>query len=141
MTETQNIHATTVDIDGRGVLICGKSGSGKSTLGLSLIGLGARLVADDQTFLETQNNVVLAKGATHLSGIIEARGVGFIRVPFIETTEIGLMIDMDQVEAHRLPQPEYRHILGIPIKTLRSTHGTGFAAAVFYLVKNGEVDL
>ena len=41
------MHATTVALRGRGLLILGPSGSGKSTLALQLMAVGARLVADD----------------------------------------------------------------------------------------------
>jgi HPr kinase/phosphorylase len=43
------LHATTVAIGGRGVLILGPSGSGKSGLALELMAMGAGLVADDRT--------------------------------------------------------------------------------------------
>ena len=38
------IHATTVAIDGRGVMIRGGSGQGKSALALQMIAMGAELV-------------------------------------------------------------------------------------------------
>ena len=41
------LHASTVAIAGRGLLILGASGAGKSALALSLIALGAMLVADE----------------------------------------------------------------------------------------------
>ncbi|MDX5349528.1 MAG: serine kinase, partial [Paracoccaceae bacterium] len=44
----QIVHATSVAVDGRGLLILGPSGAGKSSLALRLIALGARLVADDR---------------------------------------------------------------------------------------------
>lgn len=42
-------HACTVEIDGCAVLIAGRSGAGKSSLTAGLLGIGARLVADDLT--------------------------------------------------------------------------------------------
>src|SRR3546814_10156556 len=47
----QTVHATTVALDGTGVLLRGPAGSGKSDLALRLIDQGARLVADDRTAL------------------------------------------------------------------------------------------
>ncbi len=41
------IHAAAVEIDGRGVLLCGASGSGKSTLALALVERGARYLSDE----------------------------------------------------------------------------------------------
>ncbi len=40
-------HACMVEVDGCAVLIAGRSGAGKSSLTAALLGLGARLVADD----------------------------------------------------------------------------------------------
>ncbi|GAA0307859.1 hypothetical protein GCM10009087_17350 [Sphingomonas oligophenolica] len=46
------IHGTSVEIDGKAWLICGRSGAGKSTLGAALIASGAaRLIADDLSLL------------------------------------------------------------------------------------------
>jgi hypothetical protein len=41
------VHASAVEIGGRGYLICGASGAGKSTLAAGLIARGARLISDD----------------------------------------------------------------------------------------------
>ncbi|MEE9317578.1 MAG: hypothetical protein V3U48_04730, partial [Rhodospirillales bacterium] len=41
----EQIHATCVEMDGKGVLLMGPPGSGKSDLALRLIDGGARLVA------------------------------------------------------------------------------------------------
>jgi hypothetical protein len=48
------IHGTSVEIDGKAWLICGKSGAGKSTLGAALVASGAaRLIGDDLSVLES----------------------------------------------------------------------------------------
>ncbi len=41
------IHGSAVEIDGRGVMICGRSGNGKSSLAAGLIAAGGRLISDD----------------------------------------------------------------------------------------------
>ena len=53
-------HATTVAIDGRGVLDRGAPGGGKSDLALRLIDAGARLVADDQNGLRRDGGRLIA---------------------------------------------------------------------------------
>jgi hypothetical protein len=46
------IHGTSIEIDGKGWLICGPSGAGKSTLGAALVASGVgRLIADDLSVL------------------------------------------------------------------------------------------
>ncbi|MBC7135922.1 MAG: serine kinase, partial [Oceanibaculum nanhaiense] len=50
------LHATTIALDGRAVLLCGPPGSGKSDLALRAIDAGAVLVADDQTALSAEQD-------------------------------------------------------------------------------------
>jgi len=45
------IHAACVDVDGKGILLCGDSGDGKSTLAFAGSKLGWTYVADDATYL------------------------------------------------------------------------------------------
>lgn len=57
------MHATTVDLSGFGVLIIGPKNSGKSSLALALVQWGgARLVADDASFVHVDNRVIRACG-------------------------------------------------------------------------------
>lgn len=50
------IHGTSIEIDGKGWVICGPSGAGKSTLGAALVASGAgRLIADDLSVLRANN--------------------------------------------------------------------------------------
>ena len=49
---SETLHATSVAIDGRAVLLCGPSGVGKSDLALRLIDRGATLVSDDYTLVQ-----------------------------------------------------------------------------------------
>ena len=51
MTAAVTLHATTVALGGRAVLLTGPSGAGKSDLALRLIDRGATLVSDDQTMV------------------------------------------------------------------------------------------
>lgn len=46
------VHAACVEIEGSAILVAGDSGAGKSTLAARFVLLGARLVADDTTFLQ-----------------------------------------------------------------------------------------
>jgi HPr Serine kinase C-terminal domain len=45
------LHASSLDLNGRGITIAGESGSGKSTTALTLTQLGAKLISDDITFI------------------------------------------------------------------------------------------
>ena len=52
VNKSEQIHATCIALDGRGVLLRGPSGSGKSDMALRLIDAGAELVADDRVDLD-----------------------------------------------------------------------------------------
>ena len=84
-------HATTVLVDGTGVLLRGPSGSGKSDLALRLIDGGARLVADDQTALAVENGVLVAHPPRSIAGRLEVRGLGIVTVPWAPSAPIGLV--------------------------------------------------
>ena len=94
------VHASCVDWCGTGVLIRGKSGAGKSDLALRLIDAGAVLVADDQVLLENKT----ASAPARLRGLLEVRGLGIVRLPFIEKTTIALTVDLcSAADIERLP--------------------------------------
>ena len=67
------LHATTIALDGAGLLILGPSGSGKSSLALQLMAAGAVLVADDRTDLCRQGDAIVASCPPALLGRIGGR--------------------------------------------------------------------
>ena len=105
------LHATTVALDGRGLLILGPSGSGKSSLGLELIAAGAMLVADDRTDILVRDGQALASAPAALQGRIEARFVGILHAPFCGPVPLALVADLGRREDQRLP-PFRHHDLG-----------------------------
>jgi HPr kinase/phosphorylase len=132
----QVIHATTVCLDGRGLIILGPSGSGKSTLALQLLALGAVLVADDRTHISRAASGLVAQCPTAICGMIEARGVGILHVPHEQNVPVCLAIDMGQDEVERLPLPHEVQLLGQSVPCLHKSEGPHFAAALFLTLKN-----
>jgi HPr kinase/phosphorylase len=114
MTETP-LHATCVAIDGRGLLILGAAGSGKSALALDLIALGVDLVADDRVQLARDGDRLSARPVARLSGLIEARGIGLLRLPHRAPVALVLAIDLDKAEPLRLPVRRSMTLLGIEL--------------------------
>ena len=106
------MHATTVALRGRGLLILGPSGSGKSTLALQLMAVGARLVADDRTDLTAQGDDVVASCPAALAGTIEARGVGLLAAPPHGPVRLSLVVDLAQEGVARLPDCTTYPLLG-----------------------------
>jgi HPr kinase/phosphorylase len=109
------IHATCIEINGRGVLIRGPSGSGKSDLALRCLAAGvsallpnaATLVADDQVLLDVSGERLTAQTPPALRGRMEVRGQGIISLQTTDWAEIVLIADLLGLDAaiDRLPDP------------------------------------
>ncbi len=116
------IHGTTVALGRAGVLLRGPSGAGKSDLALRLIDQGAGLVADDQTALRRSAGEVVMSAPPAISGLIEARGVGLLRLPRRAECCLRLVVDLvsaDEIE--RLPERRACDILGVSIPLIALT--------------------
>ena len=101
------VHATTIAIGGRGVLILGDSGAGKSDLALRLIVEGALLIADDQTRLTIEGGRLVATAPTTIAGRMEARGVGILSAPQIESATLYLAVELSAKPLERMPEPSF----------------------------------
>ncbi|PWE26583.1 HPr kinase/phosphorylase [Pararhodobacter marinus] len=125
-----NLHASCVAFGpARGVLILGPSGAGKSRLALALIGQGARLVADDQVLLSREGNTLFARAPRPTEGLIEARGLGLLRLVPLRLARIVLAIDLAAPPA-RLPDPVPRPLGGVTIPCLPGQADSSFAAGL-----------
>lgn len=112
-------HATTVAIDGNGVVIRGTSGSGKSDLALRLLDHGAVLVADDQTALRRQDGELRASAPDAIAGQFEVRGLGIATLPTVADVPVRLLVDLVPQElVERLPAMARETILGIAVPLL-----------------------
>ncbi len=137
--QQEHFHATSVAVGGVGALIVGGSGSGKSALALGLIALGADLISDDLTRVTLEEGRLIAHApAEPLTGVIEARGVGLVRVPHVPRAVLRLVIDMDQAEEKRLPERHVRGILGHHLDLVFRVDAPYFACAVFNLLRAGR---
>jgi serine kinase of HPr protein (carbohydrate metabolism regulator) len=121
MPRNDLLHATLVNLAGKGVLLEGKSGSGKSDLALRLIeNKGAKLVADDAVTVEKRGSVLYGSAAADLRGMLEVRGVGIVTYPYMEETPIDLVVRLvdDAAKIERLPLAQKESILGLEIKQI-----------------------
>ncbi|APE42281.1 serine kinase [Sulfitobacter alexandrii] len=136
MTRNDDIlHASTVRVGDLGVLIIGPSGAGKSALALQLVALGASLVADDRTRLSRQDGTVMADVPETIAGLIEARGVGILRLPPAGPTPLALVVDLGQTERERIPPPRSHDVLGLELPCLYRVEGPHFAAAILLYLR------
>ncbi|MGE0425340.1 MAG: HPr kinase/phosphorylase [Reyranellaceae bacterium] len=117
---SSQIHATCVALPEGGVLLRGDSGAGKSDLALRLIDGGARLVADDRTDLMREGDLLIARAPASIAGLIEARGVGILRLPPEKlAAEVAVVLIVDLVDAaivERLPEAAREDLLGVQLK-------------------------
>lgn len=107
------IHASCAARDGAGVLLLGPPGSGKSDLVLRLIDRGFALVADDR--VEIENGHASAPAA--LAGLLEVRGLGILRLPYLARAELALAVTLGGA-VPRLPAPAHDAALGVPVLAL-----------------------
>ncbi len=120
---------------GKGLLILGKSGTGKSSLALAMIALGAVLVADDRTDIALMDGQLIASAPEPLQGIIEARGIGLICLPYMVNIALSAVVDLDQPEIERLPPLRQMELLGHSLDLIYGSHYLHFPAALMcYLV-------
>ena len=112
---SETVHASTVSIGGRAVLIAGRPGSGKSDLALRLIDRGAILVSDDYTILTRSGDGLLASAPETIRGRIEVRGIGLIGMPFENAVPVALIVTLDDPVV-RMPEPDQsRTLAGISL--------------------------
>lgn len=117
---SERLHATTVLVGERAVLIRGPSGAGKSALALALmarppilpgtnVAAPVRLVADDQTLVEARGGRLIARPHRQIAGRVEMRGLGLLSVVYEPQAVVGLVVD--RAEYLRLPPDEALSVL------------------------------
>ena len=115
---SETIHASSVAIGGRAVLIGGLPGKGKSDLALRLIDRGAILVSDDYSFVRRHGEQLIASAPPKIAGKIEIRGIGLAEFPTESDVPVALFVDLD-VSPERLPERgESRTFAGVAIPVI-----------------------
>ena len=114
---SENLHASTVALDGRAVIISGPSGSGKSDLTLRLLDRGFVLVSDDRTIVRKDGDKVIASVPETIRGKLEIRGVGIVEMPTVADVVVALVVELTS-DIQRLPDDSRNRIImgiGIPM--------------------------
>jgi len=132
------LHASCVAVQGRGALILGASGRGKSSLALSMMALGADLVADDRVCLALQGQSIIASSPAPLAGLIEARGIGLLQADAHDPVPVACVIDLDQVETDRMPPLRQIQLLGQSVTLLFRVDAPHFPVAAVQYLKAGR---
>lgn len=113
----ERVHATTVAIGGRGVMIAGPSGAGKSDLALRLIDRGAVLVSDDYTECLARDGTLVASAPATIAGQIEVRGIGIVDMPHAPAAPVALVVMLGE-SVERMPDPYPKRVAGIDIPAI-----------------------
>ncbi|MFS4437913.1 HPr kinase/phosphorylase [Paracoccaceae bacterium GXU_MW_L88] len=132
--EAVTCHGTAISVGDSGLLIRGESGSGKSGLALTMLALGAALVADDQ--------VQIAGGCLsapeRIAGMIEARGLGLIRLP-ARRARLCYVVDLDLEPVGRLPRCNEIHLAGQHYPLIAGKGVPNLASGLMILLKGGQL--
>ncbi len=110
MHSQRRLHGSCVARYDDAVLLLGPPGSGKSDLVLRLLARGFELVADDQVDIVDG----IASCPVALAGLLEARGIGIVRLPYRERARLALIVDL-ATPAERLPVPREHPDLRLPV--------------------------
>ncbi len=132
---------TCVAFDGRAALVCGGTGAGKSQLALSMLGMGAQLIADDQVILQNCDDRLMASAPAPIKGQIEARGVGILNVATADKAEVVLVVDLERAEAVRLPQAQQISITDVCLPLIAGKSRPNLASELMACLRSGAAPL
>jgi len=115
LLSSETVHASSVALEGRAVLITGPSGSGKSDLTLRLLDRGFTLVSDDQTLVYRDGDRLIATAPPTIAGKLEIRGIGIVEMETVSEVPVALLVELTS-EIQRLPDDSReRPVLGVPL--------------------------
>ena len=134
------IHASSVEFNGRAVLILGPSGSGKSSLALELMSRGARLVSDDGTRVARRGSRIELSAPANVAEKIEARHFGILKAASVPKAELAVVVDLSRPEPERMPPRRTTNLLGAEFELVFGAGVPNLPAALIQYLKGGRAD-
>ena len=105
-----------------------------------MMAAGAELVADDQVVLRTVNGALRASAPDATHGLVEARGVGLIRVASRNDAAIVLVADLDQSSDARLPHSRLCSYLDVAVRLIPGRNMPHLAPTLMLLLRGGHLN-
>jgi HPr kinase/phosphorylase len=129
------LHGSAVAVGDHALLITGAPGTGKTTLALEMIALGAELIADDRVEIRVAPGPdgdprLWLSAPLKLTGLVEVRGFGLIRLTARPRAALRLVADLDRSEPERLPPRREQVLQGIACPVMLCRGRPGLAAAL-----------
>jgi len=126
---SETVHASTVALEGRAVLITGLSGSGKSDLALRLLDRGFVLVSDDRTIVRRDGTRLIASAPPNIAGKLEIRGIGIVDMNHVEDIPVSLLVELSG-DIQRMPDENRRRpVLSIDLPLVHIDAAAASAAS------------
>lgn len=137
MAPKTSLHATLLEIYGRGVLIMGASGIGKSEIALELVRRGHRLVADDRVDVSNINRKLTGTCPELTKGVMEVRGIGIINVvsmfgisSYKDRQDIDYVIELKMLDDNYVferfdTSEHFKNILGVYVTNIKIPVSSG----------------
>ena len=129
------VSGSAVAVGRHAALITGLSGSGKSSLALEMISRGADLVSDDKIVAQRVNQRVELSAPKAIAGMIEARGIGILRMRHHPKAQLSVIVDMDAQETERLPERK-RSLMDVEFPLILGRGKSGLPAALMVMLTN-----
>ena len=107
---SETLHASSVALNGRAVMITGPSGSGKSDLALRMLDRGFILVSDDQTIVCKDHGRLIASAPPTIHGKLEIRGIGIVDMETVADVPVALVVELTSTIT-RLPDDSRERLI------------------------------
>ena len=135
----ETLHATTVALDGRAVVISGPSGAGKSDLALRLLDRGFILVSDDRTIVKREADRLVARAPPNIAGKLEVRGIGIVEMEAASDVPVALLIELAS-DIQRLPDDGRERLIlgiGVPLVSINAAEASAPSKVALALDRMG----
>jgi serine kinase of HPr protein (carbohydrate metabolism regulator) len=138
---SETLHASTVALDGRAVVISGPSGSGKSDLALRLLDRGFKLVSDDQTQFRMDEGKLIASAPPPIRGKLEIRGIGIVDMEMVDDVPVALFVELTS-DMQRLPDDSRERLIldvKVPLVTIDAMTASASSKVALALERLGLI--